>query len=739
MVTPMKCRVLVNIFFCILLVIYGLVFPTAQGQPKAEPVFSESEQGNNEIAPVVLISKKQERKKALSSADRENKGFDKKKKQQNHDKGLLQSVADDGQNDTALFLKGLNAYRQQDFAFALKNFKDFIKTYPSGRYSEKARFILAETFASLHSDEVPAYFEQMKAYYNDAVNRFPQSIYFLDALVAIADLNFKMNYFTEALGYYNYALGQGRKFSKKMHALIQKAKIFVQKKKFVQAKYILENVLAGNPGRQKEIEAKLLMSRLLYEMNAFEKSLDILSEFNRNDFHKFYKYPEIFLYKGRNYYQTGEFQLARKNLFYFYNLSVEQKDRHLVLARIGDTFRDEKKINKAVKIYQLVYKRFPETQAAVISLIRLAEIQKQSSVKTKHLIEMSSRQIYENIINKASDNEINKKFIPLAMLKLAGGYLDEQAYGKSLDILKRLSSQDINKSLESKRKYVLQNVLESMIKNKMNQGDYNYIIKTYVKEKDLFLNSDSKLLLLSVAKAYKQLDFENRAIQIFRKIEPFLPDSEKPPEFVLLLSRRFILEEKFKQALAVLNSLHTTDLPEKYAGLVFQEKGRIFLALKKNSQAVDMFHTALTYPIQDCRKTSLLVSLAKVLSRSGFKQKAVKTVEQAEAGMKKKCHAGDSHLYEETGDIFLDLGYPLKAADRFKKAVEAMEKPENKIRIKVKLAQSYFQSDNIQESIEIYRQVADANQPFWSNLAKERIEKINFDRAISNQVDQGSG
>lgn len=107
--------------------------------------------------------------------------------------------------------------------------------------------------------------------------------------------------------------------------------------------------------------------------------------------------------------------------------------------------------------------------------------------------------------------------------------------------------------------------------------------------------------------------------------------------------------------------------------------------------------------------------------------------------MKKKCHAGDSHLYEETGDIFLDLGYPLKAADRFKKAVEAMKKPENKIRIKVKLAQSYFQSDNIQESIEIYRQVADANQPFWSNLAKERIEKINFDRAISNQVDQGSG
>jgi len=733
MVNSMKYCVPVKILCYMFLIINGFIFPVSQFQLKAAQISPESSSSNNKISPIISIGVKSDTNKTLIHSASKSKDFDDKKHGESHGRKLTEMVTDDGEDDTASFLKCLNAYRQQNFTEAMKNFKDFIKTYPSGRYTERAWFLMAETCELLYSGTLSTNFTKMTTYYQDAVNRFPQSIYAPDALVSIADLYFKMNYFTEALGYYNYVLGQGKNFSKALHAMIQKAKILILKKQFRDARLLLEHIFASNPDKNRETQARLMMSKLLYETNAFQKSLDILSELKTENSQKFYQYPEIFMYTGNNYYELGDNSRARKNLFRFFNLSPDGEDRHLVLTRIGDTYRDEKKIKEAVKIYQLVHKLFPGTKGALISLIRLAEVQEQFSLKTADLIKMSSKEIYKKIINNPLDNETNNSFTHLAILKLAGLYIGEGAYGKSLDTLKKLSNGHLRGSLEKKRKYILQKSLELMIKKNMNKGKYNRIIDIYEREKNLFSTVNSPELFLSIAKAYKHLNFENVAIQIFRKIEPILQDKEKPPGLLLLLSKSLFENQKFKTALTTLNLLLDNDLSGKYSGLAFQVKGEIYLAQKKNDQAVKMFYSALKYPIPECGRVKLLISLAGALSRPGFKQKALKAVREADS-LKKKCNTAHGYIYEETGDIFLDLGYPKEAAANFKQAVSMAKKPANKIPVKVKLAQSYWRSNKEKECVELYMQIAALNRPFWSNLAKERIEKINFDREINKQV-----
>ena len=731
MANLMKYCVPVKILCYMSFIIYSFVFPLSQNELKAAEIFPGSSSGNNKISPGIWIAGTPDIIAPFIHFTVKSDAFaEKKQGQEEHDRKLAKMVTDDGEDDTALFLKCLSAYRQENFNEAMKNFEDFIKLYPSGRYTERAWFLMAETCELLYSDKVSIYFKKMTAYYQDAVNKFPQSIYAQDALVSIADLYFKMNYFTEALGYYNYILGQGGKFSKALHAMIQKAEILILKRKFKEARSLLEQVFAGNPDKHRETQAKLIMSKLLYETNAFHKSLDILSELKIKNSQKLYKYPEIFLYTGDNYYELGDTSRARRNLFRFYNLSSDGEGRHLILARIGDTYRDEKKIKEAVKIYQLVDKRFPETKGALISLVRLAEVQELLSSKTGNLIKMSSKEIYKKIISNPSNNETNNSFVHLAMFKLAGLYIDEGAYEESLNTMKKLSKRRLSEALGKKRKYVLQKTLELMIKKEMTKGKYNRILNIYEQEKEQFLTVNSPELFLSIAKASKHLNFENMAVRMFRRIEPLLQDKEKPSDLLLLLSKSLFEEKEFKTALATLNLLLENDLSGKYSGLAFQMKGEIYLTQKKNDQAVKMFDSALKYQIPECRRAKLLISLAGALSRSGFRQKALKAVREADS-LKKICDTAHSYTYEEAGDIYLDLGYPKEAADSFKRAVAMAKKSANKIPVQVKLAQSYWRSNEKKESIELYKQIAALDEPFWSNLAKERIGKINFDREIN--------
>jgi len=734
MVNPMKHCFSVKLLCYIFFIIYGFAFPLAQIQLKAAEILPESSPVNNKMKPIISIDNKPEIIKPFIHFTAKSEPVADKKHGQDQDRELTKMITDDGEDDTALFLKCITAYQQQNFKEAMKTFKDLTKKYPSGRYSERAWFLKAETFGRLHSNMVSTRFKEMTGYYQDAVNKFPQSIYTQDALVSIADLYFKMGYFSEALGYYSYILGQGKKFSKALHVMTQKARILISKKKFKEARSLLEQVFAGNPDKHQKTQAKLMMSKLLYETNDFYKSLDILSKLKSQNSQKLYQYPEIFLFTGNNYYELGDTSKARENLFRFYNLSPDGNDIHLMLARIGDTYRDEEKIKEAVKIYQLVHERFPGTKGAFISLIRLAEVQELFSSKTKNLIKMPSKEIYKQIINNPLDNEPNNSFTHLAMLKLAGLYNDEGVYEQSLDTLKELSEQGLSGRLEKKRKYVLQNTLKLMITKEMNKGEYNRVIEIYEQEKELFLIVNSPELFLVIAKAYKNLNFGKIAVQVFEKIEPSLQDKEKPPDLLLLLSWSLIENQKYKSALATLNLLLENDLSGKYSGLALQIKGEIYLAQKKNDQAVKMFYSALEHQIPECKRAKLLINLAGALSRSGSRQKALKAVREADI-LKKTCDTAHSYIHEEAGDIYLDLGYPDEAAANFKQAVAMAKKPADKIPVKVKLAQSYWLSNEKKESIELYQQIAALNEPFWSNLAKEYIEKINFDREVSKQVD----
>ena len=653
---------------------------------------------------------------------------------------LTEIEGDDGKDDTVFFLKCVNAYRVKKWEEAIDNCNHLIKAYPGGRYAERAYFLRAISYEQLHSRFIGAHFTDIKRHYEDSINKFPDSIYVPETLLAIGNVCFTSKNYYEALGYYNLILKKDKGSIAALKASMQKAKILLLKKKRGEALSTLKYVVRRFPGSPEETEAKIEIAKIFYEMNSFRRSINILSDVRNIHYENIYQYPEIFLYLGYNYYELKDTIKSRENLLIFYNSCPDKEINHLVLTKIADTYRDEGLIDDAIKIYQLVSERYPDKEGALISLIRLAEQQKKVKPEITRGIEPSikiigreiglPREIYEDIMANILKKDEKNPLAQLALLKLAILYHREKDFDKSLKALKELLKRYPKTSLKKECKHALNKTLGAILKEEMKNRRYNNIINIFNKERDLFLMINSPDPFLIIARVSKSLKLHDMATEMFIRADSLLPDNEKPADLLFFVgSDLFKNKNEFTGALLRLDLLidhYPTDKNTPYA---YHLKGQILIKQKKYSQAVEMFSSALRYELRRCERAKVLIDKATAFMQCSLPEKALWATSEADK-LKRDCHLRYPNIYHDTGNLYLRLGYPKKALFTFSAALEREKEYENKIRLQLMIAQCYKLLDKKKDYLALYEKIASLNDPFWSNLAKEKMDEINFAREI---------
>ena len=650
-----------------------------------------------------------------------------------HGAKLAEMVDNDRKEDTALYLKCLKAYRSKDWEQAVHNFTSFIKKYPNGRYAEKAYFILAQSYDHFNSKNISAHYKEIRDRYEDAVSRFPDSEFIPDAMYSIGTLLFKMKNYSEAMGYYNLVIKEDKGSMRQVKALAQKVKILILKKRRFEALTNINQLVqitSKYPDLPERTEARKEQAKILYEMNKFYESIEILQQLIREKPEYLYVYPEISLYLGYDYYQLGDNKRARENLYRFYNICPDRKINNLVLNQIGDTYRNEGSIRNAVKFYRLVLDRFPNTDGAIISKIRLAEQQEDTDWIEKTRKEVGSPQnIYEDIVKLSTEKKEEKNpLIQLSMLKLGVTYQKENKYQKSLNVLKELLDRYPKTSLKRELTHALMVTLESIQQKEIKDKKYINIINLYLKEKELFAMINAPELFLPVARAFADLDLKDMAVEIFKKADVLLSNTEKPDDLLFLMGKYFYEKDYIDEAFKRFDILTEKHQDSKYLPEAYQMKADILLKQKKFAEATDAFDTALKYPITSCKKAHVLVKKAEALIGSDFRNRAADSIQQANE-LKKECNDADINIDKKIGSVYLSLGDAKKALDVFSRAVKKVKDPD-KIPLKLKLAKCYWLLNKEEDSLAIYHQISSLNDLFWSNLAKEKMSEIQFDKDI---------
>jgi TolA-binding protein len=649
---------------------------------------------------------------------------------------LTRPVANDGRRDTAIFQKCLGYYKAKDWSGTIEKLKHFIKIYPEGKHTEKAYFLLIKSYEKLSAQSISDQFNEIKKHYENALNKFPESNYVPEALLSIGNIYFKIENYYEAFGYYNLVVKKDKDSVWAVKALMNKVTILLLREKREDALSVLdvlEDITSLSPEMPERIEAKKLKAKILYEMNRFYDSLNILKKLEQTDPENIIKFPEISLYLGYNYYQLGDNVRSRKNLFRFYNSCPDRELNHLILTQIGDTYKNEGLLQDAAKIYRMVLERYPTTDGAIISQIRLAEQQEQEDLMAKTKKEIGSpKEIYKNIVNASTNNDEKNALLQLSSLKLAITYQKDKEYKKSLNLLKELQKKYPDTSLKKEIKHALILTIQGILKQEIKEKKYINVVNFYLEEKELFLSVNSPELFLPVARAFNEINLEETATEVFKKADPLLPDREKPPDLLFFVGNDLFKIKQFKSALEKFDMLIENYPLDRYVSDAYRLKGSILLKQKRYELASETFSAALRYPVTRCKKTMLLIEKAKALTGSNSNNNALEAIKEA-IGIKKDCSFPDYNICQEIGELYLNLGYADRAIPFFNQAVDTASDNSDKIYLKFKIAQCYLRLNKTKDSLALYNQISSLNDPFWSKLAKERITEIGFKNDITSE------
>jgi tetratricopeptide (TPR) repeat protein len=652
---------------------------------------------------------------------------------------LLEAPLQDKEADTALFLKGVRAFKAREWKEAAESFTAIAERFPGTRYSEKAAFLQAKSYDELHRASAFKDFSEIKSVYENAMSRYPNSPYFPEVFVALGDLCARVENHSEALAYFGFATRMGNNSAAAQEAVIKKARVLSLKKKEDEARALLGTFPEGGSG---DLEVRLEFAKVLYETQSYQKSLALLKDLDSAHARNRYEYPQIAIYSGLNHFQLGEYGKAREKLYWYYNISPEKEGRDLILATIGDSYRNDGLIESATKVYQLLTEFFPGREGFFVGLMRLADQQEKGEISSAPETGPSAdkvekplpapKEIYEEVIKSIGEKDDNALYFH-AVIKLAAIHEKENDFEKSAALLRELEGKQMPIELRNELKGTLRRVIEGLTDQKLEQERFSEIVEHYLKEESLFTLLESPKLFMAVGRALSQLRLESAATPLFRKADSLLSIKEKPSDLLYALGVDLYRKGKMGEAMEKIRPLLDRKPIDEHTARAAQLSGKILLNQKNHHRALEMFSQALNQDPDPCLRIEISTDKARALIEAKSKEEALKVLAEAER-YKEKCAGGRSDIFKALGEVYVELGRPDEAAANFREALMKETEGEDATAVKFMLARCYESLSRVEDSFNVYREIQGGNDAFWSNLARERIEEVKFGKDIGKPL-----
>jgi len=647
---------------------------------------------------------------------------------------LMQVDAEDDGFDMPTYLSAVTAYRAHNWQGALEHLTRFVKKSPPNAPVEKAYFLLAKTIDQLYAHDLETHFNEIWDAYKDAIHRFPDSAYTPDAYLSIGNLFLKSDIYTEAWGYYSLVIDADHYALATVRALLKKAQILSFKKKPTQALEIYKSIIQSYPQTQEAVQAKVSMAGILFEMNQFGQALAILESLVQHSQYV-YVYPEMLRYLGNIYYQLGSYADAREQLFRFYNCRPDAQESPLVLARIADAFREEGLLADAIKFYRLTISRHAQTEGALISMYRLAAVQESDGIKADEGLQAElnilggrldfPRKIYEDVVQDAILNNRSTPLLQYALLKLS--ILDQQEgrYADSLNRLKALLKQYPQTTLKQEIEETFGQALAILLQKNFKAKKYKHVLNIYQAEKENIRALNSAEIYITVGRAAVELKLTDLGIELFEKAAAQLPDEKKPADLLFYLGRAYYGRGSYERAQSHFDLLLNNRPRDGFTADAWMVKGKMFFDDGDYPMAARMFAKALQHNDMSCEHVNILMYRTRALMEMKLKQDAVQSLVQAQKAAQ-ICLDSDSQMYAEFGKLYIRLGEVEKALAVLSMAHDMESDTRSRLRLKIQMARCYERMNQKDAYLAIYTEVANQEDPFWRNVAREKMEAINF-------------
>jgi tetratricopeptide (TPR) repeat protein len=381
--------------------------------------------------------------------------------------------------------------------------------------------------------------------------------------------------------------------------------------------------------------------------------------------------PETLFSLGLTYLKNEDCAKARSVLFLGLNVFPKEDYNHIILAKIGDTYQMEEKVEEALKIYSQNGLLYPESKGALISEIKMADIGVNNPGFFNYNQYLEPLKVYQQVIEKYPVTDLAEE----ALYKQGFAFSEQKKYQEAIVSLKAILEDYPDSDLSRKAFYNVQEILCKLIDSYFSEGKYYFIFDTYRKNKDPFLDDiKNTKTLFQVGDSFRQAGLYADALEIYKKARRIYPRNYPEDALILRMGEIYVLEKKYAKANKVFQKL-IKDFPKSgYRKLAFHGLADSYFQQGSYEKARLAYLTALEGE--------------QIIPRD----------------IKGFFCLGE--CYQNMGDIPLSVEAYRKAVQTAKNLEKDQVEDEFVIKSYFRLADCLYQSQRYLDSVEVYTQAA---------------------------------
>jgi len=580
---------------------------------------------------------------------------------------------------------------------------------------EQVYFFKAYAYYKSITDKDATRLIQAERMFQDALVSYPNSALRPFAYAAMGMIQLDLNNFSAAEGYFNIVSQGYENYTGMPEVHYHLAQIYDEKGYTDKALRLYEQVFQSPLDHSYITEAGVGYGKALFEKRQYYNALSVFNYVIKNDARKVYDAPELLRYAGEAGFELGLSQQARQRFIRVLNLFPDIPDRDLLLAKVGDTYGLEGNKEKAIKIYELVREKFPDTAGYISASIGIARYLENDAEKIA---------VYEMVKTRFPDNT----YARIAMMRLAEIYQRTGEYNKCIKEIEDLLSTH-PRGLRYEAVKLMQRAYEALFEKQLKSDEYTKVLNRYELDNAKLDRMGSRIISFQVGMAYLQATLYEEAFNHLITAYKQYKRSERTPVLLFGLGRAMDESGRDDDALKLYNAF-AKRFPRRREGVTaLMNAGRIYLENNQFSRADKALAKAFKMATDPMDKGRILMAHARVYEKKSELNKTAeyrKRAVDAFASAPGKNYDILTDAYKMLGNTYLSLADYVPAADAFAKALRFSEGERAKANIGFLLGDAYQKGNILDKAQEAFEQVAQSYDSVWARLAQQRLSTLSL-------------
>jgi TolA-binding protein len=388
---------------------------------------------------------------------------------------------------------------------------------------ELVYYLRAYAYYKSIEDEDYARLIKAERMFQDALVSYPKSAMVPFAYTGIGMVQAALKNMSAAEGYLNIVSKGYADYTGMAEVQFYLAEIYDEKGYTDKALRLYKKVFQSPLDNSYITDAGVGYGKALYNKRQYFDALSVFNYVIKNDVKKVYESSDLLRYTGNANFELGIPKGARENYMRLMNLFPDIPDRDMVLSKVGDAYGMENNEEKALKVYELVREKFPDSLGFINASIGVARYLKTDPEKIE---------IYEMIKIRFPENT----YARIAMMRLAEIYQKNGEYNKCIQEIEDLLSTH-PRGLRYEAVKLMQRAYEALFKEQLKADEYTSVLNRYELEHIKLDKMNSRLIAFRVGQAYLQANLYEEAFNQLITAYKRYKRSERSPELLFGLGR----------------------------------------------------------------------------------------------------------------------------------------------------------------------------------------------------------